>query len=273
MPFDRNNGADADSVISLLTNDSSAGILIVISSIIVILGLRLREIWLARAAPGRKVWEMKRVFGLFEAVFDVLYLGTALAIGGILLLTSDAYGARMLAGILALVLAAGDAFHLLPRIIVILTGREPALRAALGRGKQITSITMTVFYLLLWQVGALVLPLAPSAGWLWLAYTLGAARILLCLLPQNRWQQRHTPVHWGIWRNIPFFILGALVAVYFFLYRHAVPGLYGMWLAIAMSFAFYLPVVLWAGKNPKIGMLMLPKSCAYLWMLAMCLFI
>ena len=44
-----------------------------------------------------------------------------------------------------------------------------------------------------------------------------------------------------------------------------------MWLAILLSFAFYLPVVLWSNQNPKVGILMLPKTCAYLWMLAMCL--
>ena len=42
-----------------------------------------------------------------------------------------------------------------------------------------------------------------------------------------------------------------------------------MWLAGALSFAFYLPVALWAGKNRKLGMLMLPKTCMYIWMLLM----
>jgi hypothetical protein len=42
-----------------------------------------------------------------------------------------------------------------------------------------------------------------------------------------------------------------------------------MGLAIVLSFAFYIPVVLWADLHPLIGMLMLPKTCAYLWMVAM----
>ncbi|WP_262428293.1 hypothetical protein [Paratissierella segnis] len=91
------------------------------------------------------------------------------------------------------------------------------------------------------------------------------------MLPQNKWQERYPPINWGIWRNIPFFILGISVSGLFFLQRSIVPGLGCMWLAIILSFAFYLPVVLWSNKNPKIGMLMLPKSCAYLWMLVMCL--
>lgn len=32
-----------------------------------------------------------------------------------------------------------------------------------------------------------------------------------------------------------------------------------------LSFAFYIPVVLWAEVNLLIGMLMIPKTCAYVW--------
>lgn len=214
---------------------------------------------------------MKRVFGMFEATFNTIYLTAALIFGLSLLLSAGSNTARLTAGVMALVLACGDAFHLVPRMKVIFTGQEESLRRALGRGKQITSITMTVFYLLLWQTGLLAFGLKSAGFWGYAVYVLAAVRILLCLLPQNKWLERYPPVRWGIWRNIPFFLLGAVVAVLFFLHRHDVHGLGLMWLAIALSFAFYLPVVLWSNKNPKIGMLMLPKTCAYIWMLVMCL--
>lgn len=38
-----------------------------------------------------------------------------------------------------------------------------------------------------------------------------------------------------------------------------------MWLTIVLSFGFYIPVVLWAEVIPAIGMLMIPKTCAYVW--------
>ena len=38
-----------------------------------------------------------------------------------------------------------------------------------------------------------------------------------------------------------------------------------MWLTIVLSFAFYIPVVLFADSFPMIGMLMIPKTCAYVW--------
>ena len=177
----------------------------------------------------------------------------------------------MLAGIMALILVSGDTFHLLPRVIVIRTGREEQLRKALGTGKQVTSITMTLFYLLLWQIGVLVFSPKDISIWSYIIYILASVRIFLCMLPQNKWQERYPPVIWGIVRNIPFILQGAVVARLFFLHRSNVYGLGCTWLAIVLSFAFYLPVVVWANKNPKIGMLMLPKTCSYLWILAMCL--
>ncbi len=211
---------------------------------------------------------MKRVFGLVEAVFDILYLLTALILGLVLLLNSDNNAIFLLAGIMAMVLALGDAFHLVPRIIlIVMTNKEEQLRRFLGRGKQITSITMTIFYLILWQIG--LISFNPKFGDIlsYIVYILAAVRILLCLLPHNEWQERYPPVSWGIRRNLPFLILGLMVAGLFFHYRTVIPGLSLLWLAIIVSFAFYLPVVLWSNKNPQIGMLMLPKTCAYLWML------
>ncbi|MEG2930578.1 MAG: hypothetical protein RR825_02210, partial [Ruthenibacterium sp.] len=216
-------------------------------------------------------FSMKRVFGMVEAVFDVLYLIAASAIGVFLLMRAQGGGVRLLAGGMALVLACGDAFHLVPRICAVVTRQEEALRAALGRGKQITSVTMTIFYLMLWHIGLLLFAPADMAGDTLLLYLLAAVRIALCLLPQNKWQDRYPPVRWGIWRNLPFFAMGIAVALLFGVYGSHAPGMGLMWLAIVLSFAFYLPVVLWANRNAKIGMLMLPKTCAYVWMLVMCL--
>lgn len=212
---------------------------------------------------------MKRVFGKVEAVFDILYLLTALVMGCLLLWGGPAHPVRSLCGIMALVLAGGDAFHLIPRVRLILGGDEEALRPALGRGKQITSITMTVFYMLLWQVGLILYYPAGLGRLTSLVYMLSMLRILLCFLPHNRWPQPYPPLNFGIARNVPFLLLGLLVAGLFFVQRNALPGFRWMWLAILLSFAFYLPVVLFVHRNPKLGMLMLPKVCAYVWMLAM----
>ena len=68
-------------------------------------------------------------------------------------------------------------------------------------------------------------------------------------------------------RNIPFAALGILIIVLF--YRSARERgdreFRFMWLTIVLSFAFYIPVVLFADAYPLIGMLMIPKTCAYVW--------
>lgn len=205
---------------------------------------------------------------MLEVIFDILYLITA-AIIGIYLLFSNMGSITKVAGIMSLVLAAGDAFHLVPRILAILKNDVDRFQKALGAGKLITSITMTVFYLFLYYIGAKIYDVEWSVLW-GILLILAAARIALCLMPQNRWLDRYPPVEWGIIRNVPFFIMGILVSLFFLVNRGNVMGFGWMWLAILLSFAFYLPVVLWVNKNPKIGMLMLPKSCVYLWMLFMC---
>ncbi len=98
-------------------------------------------------------------------------------------------------------------------------------------------------------------------------YGLAGLRILLCLLPQNQWLSAEAPLSCGIYRNIPFALLGLLVVLLF--YRSAKEQkdrvFRWMWLTIVLSFGFYIPVVLWADAVPMIGMLMIPKTCAYVW--------
>ncbi|MEG1926838.1 MAG: hypothetical protein RR415_13950 [Ruthenibacterium sp.] len=201
-----------------------------------------------------------------ELYFDILYLLTAVFLGIYLLVTAKDSTARLLWGMMSLTLAGGDAFHLVPRILAAASGDTARYRKAMGYGKMLTSITMTLFYLLLWHCGLLLFaqhfPLYTA-----LIRILAVLRIALCLFPQNKWASATPSYRWGIWRNIPFVIIGGMVLALFACF--ATPQLKWMGLAILLSFAFYIPVVLWANKQPKLGMLMLPKTLAYVWMLTM----
>lgn len=212
---------------------------------------------------------MKRVFGLVEAIFNILYLGGVTIIAYHIFLLANNRISQLLAVMMAMILVIGDGFHLVPRIIVILTKEEERWRKALGIGKLITSISMTIFYLILTYIGVLLFKPENPFLWLFVSYILVSIRIVLCLMPQNKWTDRYSPLNWAIARNIPFFIQGMIVSLLFFSYRDLISQLHLLWLAIILSFIFYLPVVLWANKNPKIGMLMLPKTCVYLWILTM----
>ena len=204
---------------------------------------------------------------IMETLFDIAYLATVITLG--VKMISGAKGNRqyLLFGVMAVVLGAGDAFHLVPRAYALNTLGLAYFVPALGVGKLITSITMTVFYVMLYHVWRARYKVT-GAKWLTAAvYGLALVRVALCLFPQNAWTSADAPLSWGIYRNIPFAILGLLMIVLF--YRSAKQtadhSFRFMWLTILLSFAFYIPVVLFADAVPLLGMLMIPKTCAYVW--------
>ena len=204
---------------------------------------------------------------IMETLFDAVYLTTVITLGIIMIRNSRGRGQYLLFGIMAVVLGAGDSFHLVPRAVALCTTGLENYTAALGIGKFITSITMTVFYILLYSVWRKRYHVTGRQGLTAAVYLLAGLRVLLCLFPQNAWTSVDAPVSWGIYRNIPFALLGLLVIVLFYqsAKAHQDRSFRFMWLTIVLSFAFYIPVVLWADVNPLIGMLMIPKTCAYVW--------
>lgn len=204
---------------------------------------------------------------LMETLFDIVYLTTVITLGVIMITKSKGNNQYRLFGIMAVVLGLGDSFHLVPRMIALCTTGLDQYTAALGIGKFITSITMTFFYLLLYYVWRIRYNIKGKAGLTLCFYLLAAVRIILCLFPQNAWTSAEAPLSWGIYRNIPFALIGVLIIVLFYQYakEREDRSFRFMWLTIVLSFGFYLPVVLWADVNPLIGMLMIPKTCAYVW--------
>ena len=134
----------------------------------------------------------------------------------------------------------------------------------LGLGKLITSVTMTVFYLLVYRVWQKAYHEPENRQMSMTLYLLAALRVILCLLPQNRWLTNDSPMLWGILRNIPFVALGCAVIHLFFLKRDQVRCFRPVWLLITLSFLFYIPVAVAAGLVPMLGMLMLPKTVCYM---------
>lgn len=204
---------------------------------------------------------------IMETLFDIVYLTSVLTLGIIMILKCKGNNQYRLFGIMAVVLGFGDAFHLIPRAYALCTTGLDHYTSALGIGKLITSITMTIFYVILYYVWRLRYNIKGKNIITFAVYFLGLLRIVLCLFPQNAWTRLDAPLSWGIYRNIPFTILGILIIALF--YRSARQNqdvmFKNMWLTITISFGFYLPVVLFADVVPMIGMLMIPKTCAYVW--------
>ena len=204
---------------------------------------------------------------LFETLFDIVYLVTVITIGIRMIRGSKDNRQFQLFGWMAVVLGAGDSFHLVPRALALCTTGFDAYAVQLGLGKWITSITMTVFYVLLYYVWRERYQVKNHVGTTAAIFALAAMRVALCMLPQNQWLTNQTPLTWGILRNIPFAIMGLMVIVLFYrsTKQNNDEAFRWMWLTIVLSFGFYIPVVLWAEVNPLIGMLMIPKTCAYVW--------
>ncbi|MCK9217475.1 MAG: hypothetical protein M0P77_06100 [Firmicutes bacterium] len=199
-----------------------------------------------------------------EISFNISYLLIVFVSAFLLYKTAQAGDFRWKFAIMSFLLGAGDSFHLIPRIISLLDCSDRDYTVSLGLGKLITSVTMTVFYLFLWEIGKEHYALDIKGSLSTIVYCLALLRIILSLLPQNRWTHKNPSLKWGSIRNIPFLILGAIV-MFLFLAGAIIHGgaLSFLWLAILISFACYMPVVLFVHKNRKLGMLMLPKSCAY----------
>ena len=204
---------------------------------------------------------------IMETLFDVVYLTTVITLGILMIKNSKGEKQVLLFGIMAVTLGCGDAFHLVPRAIALCTTGLASYTVALGIGKLITSVTMTVFYVLLYYVWRARYHIVGKTGLTAAVYLLSVARIVLCLMPQNAWTSAEAPLSWGIYRNIPFALLGLLVIILF--YRSAKKAndraFRFLWLTVVLSFAFYIPVVLFADTVPLVGMLMIPKTCAYVW--------
>lgn len=206
-----------------------------------------------------------------EAVFCAAYLIFDLIAAVIFFSGANGSRAVLLFGALTATLGGGDAFHLVPRIIKAFRGDSAGTEWWSGLGLMVSSVTMTVFYVLLFYVWKAIFPqiycpdIIPAV-----IFISAAVRMILCLFPQNNWFKAEGNQKWGIYRNLPFAVTGLCLVILFFMSGNT--NGYGLWkmsIAIIVSFGCYFPVVLFAKKKPMIGMLMIPKTIAYICMICM----
>ncbi len=215
-----------------------------------------------------------------ENVFCIGYLVFALIAG--IIFATRAVGTGNLffrtCAVMTLLLGGGDAFHLIPRIIYNFKGETSDNEIQrkrdfwLGLGNLISSITMTVFYIFFYAALSVkhgnsdISSMVPDKSILYLVLiVLAIIRIILCMFPKNHWFSKDQETRWGLYRNIPFVIMGVITVLYLII-------LYQEWLLAALvtvSFVCYMIVVLGARKKPMLGMMMIPKTICYIWMIAL----
>jgi len=168
-------------------------------------------------------------------------------------------------------LALGDTGHVGFRVLAYALGGLEAKPVVLGvpvslvgLGALATALTVTVFYVLVLDTWRLRYQKVYGAfEYFLLAVTV--LRFVIMALPGNQWDSPVPPQPMGLIRNLPLIVLG-LGGVFLILRdaRRAGDRLFlGVGISILVSYAFYTPVILFVQQIPALGMLMIPKTLAY----------
>lgn len=207
---------------------------------------------------------------LVEVLFNISYL---VVVWGMVLLMAtrqervspeNRYLARLVMWAFAL-LALGDTGHVGFRVVAYARGGLEANPALVGAGALSTAYTVTLFYMLMVELWRLRFQKKMGTFPTFLLL-MGIVRLIVMTFPQNEWTALVAPYGWSLLRN-GFLVIQGL-GVMFLILRDAARtndrAFTWIGLMIALSYAFYTPVILWAAQVPLLGMLMIPKTCAYL---------
>ena len=168
-------------------------------------------------------------------------------------------------------LALGDTGHVGFRVLAYaLGGLDATLNIAgleiglVGLGALSTALTVTFFYVLLlfiWQER-----FDRPLGWFgWLLIASAAVRLAVMTLPGNQWNSVVPPQPMSLVRNFFLTISGLGVAILILRDAAKTGDRVFTWIGISIlvSYGFYIPVILFVQTLPLIGMLMIPKTLAY----------
>jgi len=213
---------------------------------------------------------------IFETVFNVVYL---LVVWGLVVLmacrdsqveASKKSLARLFL-IAFILLAAGDTGHVGFRVVahlmnaldkqVMVIGTPMALT---GVGSMMTAYTVTMFYMVLVYIW--IERFNKKSNWFtWFLFVIGVVRLVFMALPANDWGGFVIPQTASLIRN-GFLVIQGLGMIGLYLHSaYKTNDRAFKWIgwSIVLSFAFYTPVILFAQRYPLVGMLMIPKTCAY----------
>jgi hypothetical protein len=171
-------------------------------------------------------------------------------------------------------LALGDTGHVGFRVVAYLLGGLDSTvnifgwnLPLVGAGALSTAITVTLFYMFLvviWKIRFREKNYGAYFGF----QILAIIRFIIMFFPQNEWANVVPPQEWSLYRNLPLTIIGIGLATHILMSNWKEKERFYNSLAILVyaSFIFYLPVVLYVQEVPMLGMLMIPKTIAYVWM-------
>ena len=168
-------------------------------------------------------------------------------------------------------LALGDTGHVGFRVLAYVLGGLDATFTVFGAqvglvgiGALATAITVTIFYALMVAIWWTRFDKRPG-GFAYLLLATAAVRLTIMLSPANEWNSVVPPQPWGFYRNLPLIIQGLGVAYLILRDARASNDRVFTWVGVMIltSYAFYMPVIFFVQRFPLIGMLMIPKTMAY----------
>ena len=168
-------------------------------------------------------------------------------------------------------LALGDTGHVGFRVMAYALGNMDTtftvfgLQLGLvGLGALSTAITVTLFYVLI----VMIWHERYNKPYGWFGFLLFAAaliRLLIMVIPGNMWNNTVPPQPMSLYRNFFLTVLGLGAAYLILRDSIAVKDRAFTWIGamIVISYALYIPVILLVQLYPLVGMLMIPKTLAY----------
>jgi hypothetical protein len=168
-------------------------------------------------------------------------------------------------------LALGDTGHVGFRVLAYAMGDTTAQFSVLGMqfgllglGTLASAITVTLFYVLMLAIWRARFD-KEYGPFEHLLFAAALVRLVLLALPANEWFSPVPPQPWSTIRNLPLLLQGLGVAYLFLRDARANKDRTFWWIGIMIlvSYACYLAVVLFVQQVPLIGMLMIPKTMAY----------
>ncbi len=211
-----------------------------------------------------------------EIIFNIVYLiviwGLVIAMSNRrhLVKSEDQRVADLVMKAFAL-LALGDTGHVGFRVVAYALGDLEATismvgidMGLVGLGALATAITVTFFYvivLMIWHERY-----KKPYGWFGiLLFAAAVFRLLIMVFPANEWNNLVPPQPWGLFRNLPLMLQGLGVAYLILRDSRAANDRPFIWIGVCIliSYALYIPVILFVQQIPLIGMLMIPKTMAY----------
>ncbi len=168
-------------------------------------------------------------------------------------------------------LALGDTGHVGFRILAYNMGSLDAKLNVfgvqlplVGAGALATAITVTFFYVVILDLWRKRFD-GKYGIFEYILMIVAVIRLILFINPGNQWNNVVPPFGWSVVRNIPLMMQGLGVAFLILRdahrYKDKTFKLIGI--MILASYACYMPVIFLVQKAPWIGMLMIPKTLAY----------